>query len=185
MDTLTPKRLVEQGQHRSALYRAVRQGSLERIGRGLYRDVRAPAADLNWIEAAARRDDATICLVSALAHYDLTDAIPDALDIAIPRGARKPVTDSAIRWHSFDQATFSLGHERTLIPGSELSIGIYSPERTIVDTFRLRGSLGYELSRDALRTWLRRGGAPAELLRIATRVPRCEGPLRQALEMLT
>ncbi|MDI6024053.1 hypothetical protein QBL02_10900 [Leucobacter sp. UT-8R-CII-1-4] len=48
----------------------------------------APPADWEQIEAATRRPDATICLLSVLAHYDLTDAIPDALDVAIPRGAR-------------------------------------------------------------------------------------------------
>lgn len=33
-------------------------------------------------------------------------------------------------------------------------IGIYSPERSIADAFRLRGEVGYELARDALREWL-------------------------------
>lgn len=47
-----------------------------------------------------------ICLASALTHHDLTDAIPAALDIAIPRWSRTPASTGAIAWHHFDRATF-------------------------------------------------------------------------------
>ena len=130
----------------STLYRAARHGRYDKMARGIYRDANAPAADWDWIEAAARRDDATICLASALAHYDLTDAIPSALDIAIPRGARIPASNSGINWHLFDRKTFNIGRESIQIPGSDLTIGIYSPERCIADAFRLRGETGYELA---------------------------------------
>lgn len=85
--------------------------------------------------------------MSALAHYDLTDTVPDALDVALPRGARRPATQAAIRWHLFDATTFDLGRQKIPVPGlgAALSIGIYSAERCIADAFRLRGSLGYEL----------------------------------------
>ncbi|CCK55022.1 Conserved protein of unknown function (part2) [Mycobacterium canettii CIPT 140070008] len=59
-----------------------------------------------------------------------------------------------------------------------------SPERSIADTFRLRYEVGYELARDALREWLRRGGKPARLIEIATRLPREKSPVLRALEML-
>lgn len=85
---------------------------------------------------------ATICLTSALAHHDLTDAIPSALDIAIPREARIPAGSGSIKWHSFDRATFDLGRDEIPIPGTDQLIGIYSPERSIADAFRLRGAIG-------------------------------------------
>lgn len=68
--------------------------------------VDASTADWDQIEAATRRPDATICLASALTHHDLTDAIPAALDIAIPRWSRTPASTGAIAWHHFDRATF-------------------------------------------------------------------------------
>lgn len=185
MDTLRPKHATRQGMSRSALYRAARAGEYERIGRGIYRATDAPAADWDWIEAATRRPDATICLVSALALHNLTDTIPDALDIAIPRGSRIPSSRAAIAWHALDKATFDLGRSMIPIPGSDLQIGLCSPERCIADLFRLRGDLGYELGRDALREWLRRGGKPAQLATIATRLPRAKGPVMQALDMFT
>jgi predicted transcriptional regulator of viral defense system len=173
------------GISRTSLYRATRDGRFDRIARGIYRASDAEPAEWEWIEAAARRPEATICLTSALAYYDLTDTIPATLDVALPRGSRKPATDSAITWHFFDRATFALDRTKITIPGSSLQIGLYTEERTIADTFRLRGTLGYELGRDALREWLRRGSKPARLIEIATHLPRSRGPLLHALEVLT
>ena len=118
------------------------------------------------------------------AHYDLTDTIPAALDVAIPRGSRTPAGTGAIAWHQFNRATFAIGREQITIPGSDQTIGMYSAERSIADAFRLRGEVGYELARDALREWLRRGGKPARLIEIAARLPRAKSPVLQALEML-
>ncbi|OMB99878.1 hypothetical protein A5733_05000 [Mycobacterium sp. NS-7484] len=184
MDALTPSTADRAGLSRVGLYRAARAGQFDRIARGIYLPTEASAADWDQLEAAIKRPDATICLISALAHHDLTDTIPAALDIAIPRGSRTPASTGAIAWHHFDQATFQVGREQTTIPGSAQTIGIYSPERSIADAFRLRGDVGYELARDALREWLRRGGKPARLIDIACRLPRAKSPVMQALDIL-
>lgn len=173
------------GISRTSLYRAAQGGHFDRIARGIYRASDAEPAEWEWIEAAARRPLATICLTSALAFYDLTDTIPATLDVALPRGSRRPATESAITWHLFDRATFTLGRREITVPGSGLQIGLYTEERTIADTFRLRGTLGYEIGRDALREWLRRGGKPARLIEVATQLPRSRGPLLHTLEALT
>lgn len=181
MKAMRPKAAAEK---RSALYRGHAEGRWDRIGRGVYLPADAPAMDWDQIEAAARRPEATICLISALAHYDLTDEIPDALSVAIPRGMRAPATEGAIRWHRFDATTFDLGRNQVVIQGSSQLIGLYSAERTIVDCFRLRSVVGYEVARDATKEWLRRGGNPAELMSIASLLPRGKAPLLQALDVL-
>lgn len=185
MEVVRPKSAERAGINRSGLYRRARAGEWERIARGLYLPTGAPAADWDQIEASVRRPEATICLVSALAYYDLTDAIPATLDVAIPRGARAPVTDGAIRWHRFDKTTFSIERDEIAIPGSSHTIGIYTPERTIADCFRLRASTGYEIPREALKEWLRRGGKPAKLVQAAVDLPRTKTPVLDALEALT
>jgi len=185
--TIIPLGATEQPRSRAGLHRAAASGRLERIARGLYLPADTPATDWQWLEAAARRPDATICLTSALAHHDLTDAVPDALDVALPRGARRPATDAAVRWHLFDAATFELGRHTIAVPGTDaaMTIGLYSAERCIADAFRLRGSLGYEAGRDALREWLRRGGKPVDLMPFANQLPRTRQPLLDALQVLT
>ncbi|MCB1302048.1 MAG: type IV toxin-antitoxin system AbiEi family antitoxin domain-containing protein, partial [Tetrasphaera sp.] len=50
MSTLRPGRAEEAGLSRSGLYRAAREGRLERIARGIYLPADAPAADWDWIE---------------------------------------------------------------------------------------------------------------------------------------
>jgi hypothetical protein len=184
MPATRPRRAAGHGMSRSSFYRHAQSGDFEKIARGLYLPADADAADWDWLEAASRHPKATICLTSALAHYELTDDIPAALDIAIPRGARAPATTGAIAWHHFATGTFDLGRTKIPIPGSTMSIGLYSAERCIADAFRLRGSNGYELGRNALREWLRGGGKPADLMAIATQLPRAKGPILQALQAM-
>jgi hypothetical protein len=92
--------------------------------------------------------------------------------------------DAPVRWHHFDAATFDLGRE-DLDLGAGRIIGLYSPERCIIDAFRLSGTEGPELGNEALRRWLRRRGAsPASLLKLAAQLPRAEASLRRSLQIL-
>lgn len=184
MLTVRPKDAATIGLSPAGLHRAAQAGRLERIARGLYRSADAPAADLDWIEAASRRPEATLCLTTALAYHDLIDTIPATLDVAIPRGQRTPATTAAITWHHFDRATFTLGRSEIGIPGTDHKIGVYSAERSIADAFRLRGTIGYETGRDALKEWLRRGGKPAHLIELATQLPRARQPLLDTLQVI-
>ena len=101
------------------------------------------------------------------------------------RGARPPVTDAAIAWHRFDRSTFDVGRGTVSVGGTDTEIGLYSPERCIADAFRLRGLIGYETARDALKEWLRRGGRPTSLIEVAALLPRTRTPILHALEVLS
>jgi hypothetical protein len=167
------------------LYRLRDAGQIEAVGRGLYRrtDV-GPSADIDLLEVASRAPQATLCLTAALARHGLTDEIPATIDIALPRGRHRPVTTAPVAWHGFDPDTFDLG--RTDLHLDELtSIGLYGPERSIIDTIRLRHREGPESGYTALRRWLARpGSSPAELLAMAHRFPQAEKAVREALEIL-
>ncbi len=168
-----------------SLYRLRDAGYVEVVGRGLYRRASSTLVDVDLLEIHTRSRQATICLASALARHDLIDAIPARIDVALPRGNYPPRVQTAVKWHSFDAATFELGRDEVGIEGTSKRIGLYSAERSIVDVFRLRGHQGYELGVEALRAWLRRRGShPANLLRIAQELPRAQRPVRQALEYL-
>ena len=103
---------------------------------------------------AAANDRSTICLASALARHDLTDQIPTRIDVALPRGTRLPKVSAPVRWHRFAPATFDLGRDVIALDGG-YTLGLYSPERSIVDACRLRHLEGDELGREALKAWLR------------------------------
>jgi len=76
-----------------------------------------------------------MCLETALARHGLSDAIPAAIDIAIPRGQARPVLHAPCRLHQFHLRTFDLGRER-LDVGARTPIGIYSAEPSLVDVVR-------------------------------------------------
>lgn len=164
------------------LRRLLAEGRLTALSRGLYRKSDWLGDD-DLIEIAAKSPNATICLRSALARHDLIDDIPSEIDIAIPRGSWTPETTAPVRWRHFDRESFEIGRE-SLDIGGDRSIGIYSAERSIVDAFRLRHLDGADLANEALRRWLRRGGQPSELLRMARSFPRTLTGLRQTMEIL-
>jgi predicted transcriptional regulator of viral defense system len=180
------------GLTKHALYQLRDTDQLELLGRGLYRRTDAPThrrtdaplADAGLIGIATKAPRATLCLATALAHHGLSDAIPAASDIALPRGSRPPSTYAIAQWHYFDAATFDIG--RTLLPlDPTTSIGLYSAERSIIDAFRTRGTEGHELGNEALKQWLRqRGTQPGQLLTLAAAWPRTVAGLRRTLEIL-
>lgn len=183
-DTFTYAQSSEAGMTKHALYRLRDDGAIESLGRGIYRRADGELADHGLIAFATAAPSATLCLSSALARHGLSDDIPAAPDIALPRGARAPAVLATARWHFFAADTFHL--DRELIPvDSATSIGIYSAERSIIDAFRTRGREGHELGHEALRRWLRRRGSqPGDLLELARHWPRTLTPLRTALEIL-
>jgi predicted transcriptional regulator of viral defense system len=181
--TFTAADATQHGASRRELQRMLATGEVERIGRGLYRRTDGAPLDYDLVEIAARADQATLCLVSALARHELTDVIPATHDVALPRGAWRPRTSGPVRWHTFDRATFELG--RSEIPVDDThTLGLYNAPRTIVDAFRLRREVGPEVANEALRRWLRHGGEPSDLLRITNSFPAAKPAILHALQVL-
>ena len=160
----------------------VELGLIVSIGHGTYRKGSVDADD-DLADIVLKSGRATICLGSALVRHDLSDENPAAIDIAVPRQSWTPLTRAPVVWHQFDRATFDIG--RTILeitPG--LTIGLYTPERSIIDVYRLAYREGADVAHQALRRWLRRGGQPAALLQVAAVFPRALPALRRALEVL-
>ncbi len=166
------------------LYQLRDSGAIMALGGGVYRWASAALADTDLIEIAERVPRATLCLESALARHGLIDAIPSAIDVAIPRGSGRPSLRAPIRLHQFDKATFELGRE-TIDVGARRQLGQYSAERSIIDFVRLRHLEGSDIAWEALRRWLRQPGhSPAALMTLAKSFPRAQPELRKALEVL-
>lgn len=165
------------------LYRMRDNGDIIRVARGIYTRPDL-TADFDLIEIAIRAPQATLCLTTALAHHDLTDDIPPAINVAIPRGTRSPRSDAPAKWHHFDPTTFSIGRD-TMTLTNDLTIGIYSAIRSIIDAYRLRHLYSTQQAHTALKRWLRADtNQPAELLAQARHFPRVEPTIRSTLEIL-
>jgi predicted transcriptional regulator of viral defense system len=157
-------------------------GRITPIARGLYRKSDW-YGDEEIVEIASAAPHATIALRSALVRHDLTDDIPAAIDIAIPRGDWAPKIGANVTWHRFATTTFDIGRERLRIDGDR-TIGLYSAPRAIIDTYRLQHHQGVDQANDALKRWLRNGGQPSEILRMARSFPHAQRALQQALSIL-
>lgn len=189
---------LEAGLTRSLIERLIRDGDLERLGRGVF--LRSGQADIVYTdlaEIAVRAPRAAICLTSALARHGLTDEIPAAVDIALPRAQWRPTVATRVVWHRFAEDTFMIGRRDLVVAGTQttdpadstaqqlVSIGLYSAERSIIDAFRTRGTTGFDLATEALRRWLRDPAhQPAQLLSLCEHWPRTRTALRSALEIL-
>jgi hypothetical protein len=156
---------------------------LEQIARGVYWRP-GEGSDPDLVEIALRVPKATLCLGTALARHGLSDEIPAAIDVAIPRTRRPPRLTAPVAWHRFAENTFDRGREEIeVLAGCQL--GLYDPVRTLVDAFRLRHLEGHEQAHEALRRWLRRRGSqPAALLQMARHFPKAEKSIHTALEIL-
>jgi hypothetical protein len=178
--------LAEIGMSKYRLYEVVRTGEYEQIAPGIY--ARSGVLDdttAGLASIACRKPTATLCLLSALSLHDLTDEIPRASDVALVRGERAVTTKYLqVQWHYFDPASFELGRQRHHLV-EDITIGVYSPERTITDVFRLRHEIGADIANEALKRWLgRRSSKPADLLNVAKAFPKALPALRAALEVL-
>lgn len=182
--TFTRAQALRHGLTERDLYRLRDRGVIDQVARGMFRRHDARPADIDLQEVALRAPRATLCLTTALARHGLTDEIPATIDVALPRHQHRPATTAPVAWHWFAPATFDIGRAELDI-GDGLSIGLYSPERSIVDAFRLRHREGWVLAGGVLRRWLReRDSSPATLLVTAQHFPQAERALRATLELL-
>ena len=183
-DTFTYGEAKQAGVGDKRLYRLRDRGEIIALGGGVYRWADAPLADHDLIEIAERVPLATLCLEAALARHGLIDAIPAVIDIAVPRGANRPVLRAPYRLHQFDPRSFAVGRLDMEV-GARRPIGLYSAERSLIDVVRLRHLEGSDVAWEAIRRWLGRPGRnPAQLIELARRFPRAEPALRRALEVL-
>lgn len=91
---------------------------------------------------------------------------------------------SPVDVHVFAKDSFALGRQEIRL-GEGFTIGLYSPERSLIDVIRLRHREGADVAWEALRRWLRRKGAkPAALIEMAKSLHGAERAVRRALEIV-
>jgi predicted transcriptional regulator of viral defense system len=182
--TFTTAQAVAAGLSRWSLYAARGRGALIELSRGVWRKADAPeTAHLDLLAVALRAPHGAICLLSALAFWELTDEIPREVHLAVPRGTTRPrISYPATRVHVFDAATSALGvEEPEVAPGER--VRMYGAARSVVDALRLRNQLGRDVAFAAARRLLERERASGRILELARKL-RCETPVAEALEIL-
>ncbi len=109
--TFTTGEAVAHGVHPRDLYAARDSGAIIELSRGVFRHAEAPLSTYpDFLAVAHRAPRAIVCLVSAAAVHDLTDEIPAAVQIAVPKPSRPPqIAFPPTKVFRFDPRTFELG----------------------------------------------------------------------------
>lgn len=168
------------------LYAARDAGELVELSRGVFRRADAPAPTYpDLLAVAYRAPRAVICLLSAAVVHDLTDEVPLAVQIAVPKGTWRPrISYPPVEVFAWSPDIIEL--EVQLVeaaPGER--VRVYSAARTVADLMRLRTRIGEPVAHLALRRYLaRRDARVAHLLDLAGALD-VLGPTRSAVEVLT
>ena len=107
-----------------------------------------------FIDAAHAVPGGVVCLLSALAYYELTTSNPSEIYLAIPHARWAPKVDyPPIRFFRFSPRMMDFGVQ--VVRESRGSFSIFEREKTICDSLRHRTVVGQDVVIEALRTYLR------------------------------
>lgn len=127
-----------------------KKGSIERVNRGLYKaslyDPKIPPQWEELVYTVLSVPDSVICLLSALALYEMTDEIPRKHWIAVSndRMAPRRAGTRIIRLRDIKTG-------KTTLKIGNLHVPIFDKERTVIDAFRY---LSKEVAIKALRSYV-------------------------------
>jgi predicted transcriptional regulator of viral defense system len=156
------------GIHPETVYRLVRRGELERVGRGLYRAAEAMVTEHHGLVLATMVvPSGVVCLLSALSFHGLTTQLPFEVWMALDRRAAAPRDPAVqVRILRFTGAALELGIEAHELEGTR--VRVYSAAKTVIDCFRYRNLVGIDVAVEALRDCLeQRKSSPGELWELA------------------
>ena len=161
------------------------RGELMDLTRGIFRRADAPPATYpDALTAAYRAPRAVVCCVSAASVHDLTDEMPAAIQIAVPKRAHSPAIDHPpVQVFRFEESLFELGLSSFEAAPRE-QVRIYDPARTVVDLMRFRRLFGEPVAHAALRRYLDSSAARPALLLEYARTLGVLGPMRLALDAM-
>lgn len=139
------------GISRVTIARYAKNGTIERVSRGLYRnpkaDTKVPPQWEDLVATARSIPGGVVSLISALALYEMTDEIPRQHWIAVSNSRQAPRRSHTriVRFRNM-----KLGQTKMKVGGQ--TIKIFDRERTVVDAFRY---LSNEVAIKALKVYLK------------------------------
>jgi predicted transcriptional regulator of viral defense system len=150
-----PRDILPLGVSFRQLQRLAAEGTVEKVGTGLYR---LSEVELNEYETvamvASAVPNAIVCLLTALRVHEIGTQNPHEVWIALDRKARKPRrVPTGLRIVRFSGAMLTYGVVQRSMLG--VPVSITSPARTVVDCFRYRNKFGIDVAMEALRDAVR------------------------------
>lgn len=176
--------MLKAGFHPDSLAMLVDEGKVEKIGRGLYMlkdSIGSSHSDL--VMASLQSPRGVVCLLSALFFHEVTNKIPQYIDLAIPmRTHANKITYPPVRFYRFDPRAWEAGVTEQQIEGHK--IRVYCLAKTIADCFKFRNRIGADVARNALKTAINEKNIkPKEIMNYA-KVCRVDNIIKPVLEAM-
>lgn len=173
------------GIHPVTLYQMRDNHFLVQEGSGLYR---LPDLDsyfnFDLIRVSFLMPKAVVCLISALAFYELTTQIPQQVYITLSAKSLPRLENRSAFNITFRRGLgYSAGIERHLVDGFE--VAIYSREKTIADCFRFQDKVGEDVALEALKEYRRRGKMNIQALLRYAQINKVTELMESYLKVLT
>ena len=173
---------IRQGIHPRTLYQLRDSGELEQLSRGVYklRDSK-PLEYPDIVTVSIRVPKGVICLISALSFHEMTTQIPHAVSVALEKGAEQPRVDfPPVTVFRFSSECFYSGIEIYMLDG--IPVRIYSPEKTLVDCFKFRNTIGMDVVLESLKLYQQRKQKDLNVLMDHAKTCRVASVIRPYLE---
>lgn len=181
---ITTAELKDMGYSYYKIGKLEEQGMLLRVNRSTYENLIYKGDENDFFSAEAFVPNGVICLMSAARYYELTNFLPDAVNVAI--GRKKKVNTlpewPEIRIFYFDTSRMDLGV--TEVRDGDNCFHIFDIEKTVVDIIYYRNKIGIEETSEVLRNYLKRRDRQIDRLYSYAKRLRCEKIVRTYLEVL-
>ena len=181
---ITTAELKDMGYSYYKIGKLKQQGILSRVNRSTYENLTYKGDENDFFSAEAFVPNGVICLMSAARFYELTNFLPDAVDVAIERKKKVNTLPEwpEIRIFYFDASRMDLGV--TEVRDGDNCFHIFDIEKTVVDIIYYRNKIGIEETAEVLRNYLKRRDRQIDRLYAYAKRLRCEKIVRTYLEVL-
>lgn len=181
---ITTAELKDMGYSYYKIGKLEEQGMLLRVNRSTYENLTYKGDENDFFSAEAFVPNGVICLMSAARYYELTNFLPDTVNVAIERKKKVNTLPEwpEIRIFYFDTSRMDLGV--TEVRDGDNCFHIFDIEKTVVDIIYYRNKIGIEETSEVLRNYLKRRDRQIDRLYSYAKCLRCEKIVRTYLEVL-
>ena len=181
---ITTTELKDMGYSYYKIGKLEKNGLLRRVNRSTYENLSYKGDENDFFSAEAFVPNGVICLMSAARYYELTNFLPDTVDVAIERKKKVATLPDwpEIKIFYFDPVRMDLGV--TEVREGDNVFHIFDIEKTVVDIIYYRNKIGIEETSEVLKNYLKRRDRQIDRLYAYAKRLRCEKTVRTYLEVL-
>lgn len=181
---ITTAELKQMGYSYYKIGRLEKDGLIRRMNRSTYENLTYKGDENDFFSAEAYVPSGVICLMSAARYYELTNFLPDSVDVAIERKKKVSTLPKwpEIKLFYYDATRMELGVIE--VRDGDNTFHIFDIEKTVVDIVYYRNKIGIEETSEILKNYLKRKDRQIDRLYAYAKKLRCEKTIRTYLEVL-